>query len=69
VHPFGEKARVSRRSILTGKPVDTKYQYAPGVAVQRAGLLFVSGMVGWDANGTVVGVGIRHVRRARLSRI
>ena len=46
-----------RTPIVTGKPIDTKYQYAPAVAVRASGLLFISGMVGWDANGVVVGVG------------
>lgn len=40
--------------IETGKPVDSRYEYSPGVAVRRAGLLFVSGMVGWDAEGRIV---------------
>lgn len=45
------------RPIDTGKPVDRRYDYAPAVAVDRAGLRFISGMVGWDADGKVVGVG------------
>lgn len=40
--------------IDTGKPIDSRYDYAPGVVVQRAGLLFISGMVGWDADGVIV---------------
>ena len=48
---------MNRRVVTTGKPIDTKYQYAPAVAVERSGLLFISGMVGWDAQGTIVGVG------------
>lgn len=48
---------MNRWPVLTGKPVDTKYQYVPGVGTRRAGLLFISGMVGWDAGGNVVGAG------------
>jgi enamine deaminase RidA (YjgF/YER057c/UK114 family) len=42
------------RLIDTGKPVDRKYGYAPAAVVERAGLVFISGMVGWDADGRVV---------------
>lgn len=41
------------RAIYTAKPIDRKYQYAPAVVCVRAGLIFVSGMVGWDAEGRV----------------
>lgn len=45
------------KPIDTGKPVDRRYDYSPAVAVERAGLLFLSGMVSWDAEGKIVGVG------------
>jgi enamine deaminase RidA (YjgF/YER057c/UK114 family) len=48
---------MNRWAVLTGKPIDRKYQYVPGVGTQRAGLLFISGMVGWDAEGNIVAVG------------
>ena len=48
---------MNRLAVLTGKPVDRKYQYVPGVGARRAGLLFISGIVSWDADGTVVAVG------------
>lgn len=40
--------------IDTGKPVDRKYGYSPAAIVERAGLVFISGMVGWDADGNIV---------------
>jgi enamine deaminase RidA (YjgF/YER057c/UK114 family) len=40
--------------IDTGKPIDQKYGYSPATVVERAGLLFISGMVGWDADGTII---------------
>ena len=42
-----------KRAIYTTKAVDRKYQYAPAVLCVRAGLIFVSGMVGWDSDGRV----------------
>lgn len=42
------------RLIDTGKPVDRKYGYAPAAVVERAGLVFISGMVGWDDEGNVI---------------
>lgn len=41
------------RLIDTGKPIDRKYGYAPATVVERAGLVFISGMVGWDAEGKI----------------
>jgi enamine deaminase RidA (YjgF/YER057c/UK114 family) len=41
--------------VYTAKPIDRKYEYAPAVLCRRGNLLFVSGMVGWDENGQVVG--------------
>lgn len=43
------------RLITTGKPIDARYEYSPAVVVERAGLVFISGMVGWDAEGTIPG--------------
>lgn len=43
-----------RETISVGIPVEQRYQYSSGVAVRRGGFLFISGMVGWDANGDVV---------------
>ncbi|HTN60932.1 MAG TPA: Rid family hydrolase [Devosia sp.] len=45
---------VRPRLIETGKPIDKKYGYASAAVVERAGLVFISGMVGWDAEGTIV---------------
>ncbi len=45
---------MKRRSVYTQKPVDRKYQYSPAVVHQRSGLLFVSGVCGWDRNGTIL---------------
>ncbi len=46
---------MKRQGIYTGKPVETKYQYAPGVVARKAGLLFVAGQAGWDEHGNIVG--------------
>ena len=43
------------RRVYTGKPVERKYQYAPGVVVTELGLVFVSGQAGWDEDGNIVG--------------
>ena len=48
---------MKRKTVSTGKPVEKKYQYAPGVIATKAGLLFVAGQAGWDENGNIVGVG------------
>jgi enamine deaminase RidA (YjgF/YER057c/UK114 family) len=45
---------MTKRTIYTGKPIDRRYQYAPGVVAVRAGLVFVSGMVGWNESGHIV---------------
>jgi enamine deaminase RidA (YjgF/YER057c/UK114 family) len=44
---------MTKRAIYTGKPIDRRYQYAPAVVAVRAGLVFVSGMVGWGAEGRI----------------
>ena len=41
------------RLIETGKPIDEKYGYSPAAVVERAGLVFISGMVGWNADGEI----------------
>jgi 2-iminobutanoate/2-iminopropanoate deaminase len=53
-----EKSAMKRRSVFTGKSVERKYQYTPAVVAVRAGLVFVSGQVGWDEHGEMVGVGV-----------
>ena len=45
---------MKRRSIYTKKPVDRKYQYSPAVVHERSGLLFVSGVCGWDDTGKIL---------------
>ena len=45
---------MKRRNIYTDKPVDRKYQFSPAVAHARSGLLFISGVCGWDADGKIV---------------
>ncbi len=45
---------MKRKNIFTQKPVDHKYQFSPAVVHQRSGLLFVSGVCGWDKNGTIL---------------
>lgn len=45
---------MTKRAVYTGKPIERRYQYAPGVVCVRAGLIFVSGMVGWDEDGRIV---------------
>jgi enamine deaminase RidA (YjgF/YER057c/UK114 family) len=45
---------MKRQNIRTEKPVDGKYQFSPAVVHKRSGLLFVSGVCGWDENGTIV---------------
>lgn len=45
---------MKRRNIYTKKPVDRKYQYSPAVVHERSGLLFVSGVCGWDDNGKIL---------------
>jgi enamine deaminase RidA (YjgF/YER057c/UK114 family) len=45
---------MTKQAIYTGKPIERRYQYAPGVVCVRAGLIFVSGMVGWDDDGVIV---------------
>lgn len=48
---------MKRKTVYTGKPIEKKYQYAPGVVARKAGLLFVAGQAGWDDDGNIVGVG------------
>jgi 2-iminobutanoate/2-iminopropanoate deaminase len=45
---------MKRRNIYTNKPVDRKYQYSPAVVHERSGLLFVSGVCGWDEQGNIL---------------
>jgi 2-iminobutanoate/2-iminopropanoate deaminase len=45
---------MKRKNIYTDKPVDRKYQFSPAVVHKRSGLLFVSGVCGWDAQGAIV---------------
>ena len=45
---------MTRRNIYTKKPVDRKYQYSPAVVHERSGLIFVSGVCGWDAQGNIL---------------
>jgi enamine deaminase RidA (YjgF/YER057c/UK114 family) len=47
---------MKRQTVYTGKPVEKKYQYAPGVVARKAGLLFVAGQAGWDEHGNIVGL-------------
>jgi enamine deaminase RidA (YjgF/YER057c/UK114 family) len=46
-----------KREIYTSKPIDRKYQYAPAVMYPKAGLIFISGMVGWDDSGNILDIG------------
>lgn len=46
-----------RREIYTSKPIDRKYQFSPAVMYSKAGLIFISGMVGWDENGNIPDIG------------
>lgn len=45
---------MKRRNVYTAKPVDRKYQFTPAVVHERSGLIFVSGVCGWDAEGNIV---------------
>jgi len=45
---------MKRRNVYTRKPVDRKYQYSPAVVHERSGLLFVSGVCGWDERGNIL---------------
>ena len=45
---------MKRQNIYTEKPVDRKYQFSPAVVHKRSGLLFVSGVCGWDEQGNMV---------------
>lgn len=45
---------MKRKNIYTAKPVDRKYQFTPAVVHKKSGLLFVSGVCGWDADGNIV---------------
>jgi 2-iminobutanoate/2-iminopropanoate deaminase len=45
---------MKRIDIYTAKPVDRKYQFTPAVVHKKSGLLFVSGVCGWDADGNIV---------------
>jgi enamine deaminase RidA (YjgF/YER057c/UK114 family) len=43
-----------RKDVFTQKPVDRKYQYTPAIVHEKSGLLFVSGICGWNTEGTIV---------------
>jgi 2-iminobutanoate/2-iminopropanoate deaminase len=45
---------MKREDIYTDKPVDRKYQFTPAVVHKKSGLVFVSGVCGWDADGNIV---------------
>ncbi len=45
---------MKRQNIYTRKPVDRKYQYSPAVVHVRSGLVFISGVCGWDENGKIL---------------
>jgi len=45
---------MKRTNIYTDKPVDRKYQYSPAVVHKRSGLLFISGVCGWDRDGNIM---------------
>jgi enamine deaminase RidA (YjgF/YER057c/UK114 family) len=45
---------MKRREIYTDKVVDRKYQFAPAIVHQRSGLLFISGICGWDQDGKIL---------------
>jgi 2-iminobutanoate/2-iminopropanoate deaminase len=45
---------MKRQDIYTPKAVDRKYQFTPAIVHKRSGLLFVSGICGWDAQGVIV---------------
>lgn len=44
---------MKRHNVYTSKPIDRKYQYSPAVVHKKSGLLFVSGVCGWDQDGTI----------------
>src|SRR5688572_22048195 len=48
---------MKRVDVYTDKPVDRKYQFVPAIVHQRSGLLFVSGVCGWDRDGEIVAPG------------
>lgn len=45
---------MKRTNVYTDKPVDRKYQYSPAVIHKRSGLLFISGVCGWDRDGNIM---------------
>ncbi len=45
---------MKRKNVYTDKPVDRKYQFSPAVVHKRSGLIFISGVCGWDAEGKIV---------------
>lgn len=45
---------MKRTNIYTDKPVDRKYQYSPAVVHRRSGLVFISGVCGWDRDGNIM---------------
>jgi 2-iminobutanoate/2-iminopropanoate deaminase len=48
---------MKRKDIYTDKPIDRKYQFTPAVVHKKSGLIFVSGVCGWDAEGKIVAPG------------
>ena len=45
---------MSFEAIYTDKPVDRMYSYSPAVIHRRSGLLFISGVCGWDRDGNIL---------------
>jgi len=45
---------MKRKDVFSDKPVDRKYQFTPAVFHKRSGLLFVSGVCGWDREGRIL---------------
>jgi 2-iminobutanoate/2-iminopropanoate deaminase len=57
---------MKRIDIYTAKPVDRKYQFTPAVVHKKSGLLFISGVCGWDADGNIVALD-NPAQQARLA--
>ncbi|TAN00893.1 MAG: RidA family protein [Rhizobiaceae bacterium] len=45
---------MKRTDIYTDKAVDRRYQFTPAIVHQRSGLLFISGVCGWDQDGKIL---------------
>jgi 2-iminobutanoate/2-iminopropanoate deaminase len=57
---------MKRKNVYTAKPIDRKYQFTPAVVHKKSGLLFVSGICGWDPEGNIVAPG-DPAKQARLA--